>query len=266
MAARIEPIRSAADRRSRAPAGTAPASMPSKARTATTCSARSARCSPTSSRASSDPDAVADRLFVTCEHAGNVVPEEYAPSLRRPRAPAADASRLGSRGAAAGARDGRALRRAALLRRDDAAARRPEPLGRHARSAFGGDAAPVARRERRRLLEAYYFPHRRRVDAALAEAVAGRPPPATGSSTSPRTASRRSCTARSAPPTSACSTTRGRPGEVAFATAWLDALRPRDACAQAAPQLSLPRRQRRRLPGDAAAVSARGATSASSSR
>ena len=42
-------------------------------------------------------------------------------------------------------------------------------------------------RERRELLDAYYYPHRRRVDAAMAEAVATA---ATASSTSPRTASR----------------------------------------------------------------------------
>ena len=81
-------------------------------------------------------------------------------ALRRSRAPAADASRLGPGRVAAGARDGQALRRAALLRRDDAPARRPEPLGRQPGAAFGGDASPAAG-ERREILDAYYHPHRR---------------------------------------------------------------------------------------------------------
>ena len=116
----------------------------------------------------------------------------------------------------------------------------------------------LGKAERRRLLETYYFPHRRRVDAALAEAVAE----ATAAGDRVVHVASHSFT----PELHGKVRTADigmlydprRPGEVAFATAWIEALRAAGRCPQAAPQLSLPRRQRRRLPGDAAPLSARG--------
>ena len=153
---------------------------------------------------------MADRLFVTCEHAGNVVPRSTRTSssatstcCRRDRG-----CRPGR--AAARARDGRPLRGAALLRRDDPAARRPQPLGR---------ARPTCIRRRRGT-------SRRRSGARSSRRTTSRtgavstprsPPPsprprrrATGSSTASHSLPP-SCTARSAAPTSACSTIRAGP-------------------------------------------------------
>ena len=86
----------------------------------------------------------------------------------------------------------------------------------------------LGKAERRRLLEAYYFPHRRRVDAALAEAVAV----ATAAGDRVVHVASHSFT----PELHGKVRTADigmlydprRPGEVAFASAWIEALRAKD--------------------------------------
>ena len=154
---------------------------------------------------------MADRLFVTCEHAGNVVPTEYAP-LFVGHEHLLTTHRGWDPGALTLARE--------MAERFDAPLYYDETtrlLADLNRSVGTPDLHSEATRhlpkaERRRLLEAYYFPHRRRVDVALDDAVdRGDRRRRPRSSTSPRTASRPNCTATSAPPTSACCTTRAGP-------------------------------------------------------
>ena len=113
---------------------------------------------------------MADRLFVTCEHAGNVVPQEYAP-LFVGHEHLLPTHRGWDPGALLLARE-MAERFGAPLYYDETT----RLLADLNRSVGTPDLHSEATRhlgkaERRRLLETYYFPHRRRVDAALAEAV-----------------------------------------------------------------------------------------------
>src|SRR4051812_42330030 len=114
---------------------------------------------------------MSDRLFVTCEHAGNVVPKEYAP-LFVDWQHLLPTHRGWDPGALLLARE-MAERFAAPLHYDETT----RLLADLNRSVGAPDLHSEATRhlskpERRRLLDAYYFPHRRRVDVALERAVA----------------------------------------------------------------------------------------------
>ena len=113
---------------------------------------------------------MADRLFVTCEHAGNVVPPEYA-HLFVGHEHLLPTHRGWDPGALLLAREMSERFGAPLLY--DETTRLIADLN---RSVGTPDLHSEATRhlpkaERRRLLEACYFPHRRRVDRALEEAV-----------------------------------------------------------------------------------------------
>ena len=171
---------------------------------------------------------MADRLFVTCEHAGNVVPEEYA-HLFVGHEHLLPTHRGWDPGALLLARE--------MAERFDAPLYYDETtrlLADLNRSVGTPDLHSEATRhlskaERRRLLDAYYFPHRRRVNAALAEAVAR----ATAAGDRVVHIASHSFT----PELHGKVRTADigmlydprRPGEVAFATAWLDTLRRSDA-------------------------------------
>lgn len=170
---------------------------------------------------------MSDRLFVTCEHAGNVVPPEYA-HLFVGHEHLLPTHRGWDPGALLLARE-MAERFGAPLCYDETT----RLLADLNRSVGTPDLHSEATRhlpkaERRRLLEAYYFPHRRRVDKALAEVVAE----ATAAGDRVVHIASHSFT----PELHGKVRTADigmlydprRPGEVAFATDWLDALRRRD--------------------------------------
>ena len=115
-----------------------------------------------------------DRLFLTCEHAGNVVPERYA-QLFVGHEHLLPTHRGWDPGALLLAREMAERFRAPLY--FDETTRLLADLNRSVGNPELHSEATrhLALRERRELLEAYYHPHRRRVDAALAEAVR-RPP------------------------------------------------------------------------------------------
>lgn len=170
---------------------------------------------------------MADRLFITCEHAGKLVPKEYAHLF------------VGHEHLLA---THRGWDPGALLLAREIAARFDAPLHYDEttrlladlnRSVGTSDLHSEATRhlgkaERRRLLEAHYFPHRRRVDAGLAEAVAA----ATAAGDRVVHVASHSFTpelhghVRSADV--GLLYDPRRPGEVAFATAWIEALRAKD--------------------------------------
>ena len=172
-----------------------------------------------------------DRLVITCEHAGNVVPERYRP-LFVGHEHLLPTHRGWDPGALLLARE-MAERFAAPLFYDETT-RLLADLNRSVGSPELHSEATrhLPLRERRELLDAYYHPHRQRVDAAMAEAVASgdRVVHVASHSFTPelnghvRTAD------------IGMLYDPGRPGEVAFATAWIDALRARrsDRCACAA--------------------------------
>jgi predicted N-formylglutamate amidohydrolase len=160
-----------------------------------------------------------DRLIVTCEHAGNVVPERYRP-LFVGHEHLLPTHRGWDPGALVLARE-MAERFGAPLYYDETTrllADLNRSIGNPELHSEATRALPL--RERRELLEAYYHPHRRRVDSGVAEAVASGervvhiashsfPPELDGHV---RTAD------------VGMLYDPGRPGEVAFATAWIDAL------------------------------------------
>jgi len=169
-----------------------------------------------------------DRLFVTCEHAGNVVPKEYA-LLFVGHEHLLPTHRGWDPGALLLARE-LAKRFAAPLYYDETT----RLLADLNRSVGTPDLHSEATRhlskpERRRLLEAYYFPHRRRVDAALDEAVAA----ATAAGDRIVHVASHSFT----PELHGKVRTADigmlydprRPGEVAFASAWIAALRSKNS-------------------------------------
>lgn len=171
---------------------------------------------------------MADRLFVTCEHAGNVVPKEYAPLF-------VDWKHLlpTHRGWDPGA----LLLAREMAKRFDAPLYYDETtrlLADLNRSVGAPDLHSEATRhlskpERRKLLDAYYFPHRRRVDVAIDAAVAvaaaagDRVVHVASHSFTPELHGK----VRTAD--IGMLYDPRRPGEVAFATAWIDALRGKDA-------------------------------------
>ena len=170
---------------------------------------------------------MADRLFVTCEHAGNVVPKEYA-HLFVGHEHLLPTHRGWDPGALLLARE-MAERLGAPLYFD----KTTRLLADLNRSVGTPDLHSEATRhlgkaERRRLLEAYYFPHRRRVEVGLAEAVAE----ATAAGDRVVHVASHSFT----PELHGKVRTADigmlydprRPGEVAFASAWIEALRARD--------------------------------------
>ena len=201
--------------------------------------------------------AVADRLFVTCEHAGNVVPQEYAhlfvghehllPTHRGWDPGALLLAREMAERFGAPLYYDETTRLLADLNRSVGTPDLHSEATRHL--AQGGAAAPA-----RDLLLPAPAPSRRgaRRGRGRATAAGDRVVHVASHSFTP------SCTARSAPPTSACSTTRAGRARWRSRPPGSRRCAPRDACPPAAPQLSLPRRQRRRLPGDAAPLSARG--------
>ena len=170
---------------------------------------------------------MADRLFVTCEHAGNVVPKEYA-NLFVGHEHLLPTHRGWDPGALKLARE-MAGRFAAPLYYDETT-RLLADLNRSVGTPDLHSEATrhLAKAERRRLLEAYYFPHRRRVDAALAEAVAE------ASAAGDRVVHVASHSFTPELHGKVRTADIGmlydprRPGEVAFATAWIDALRAKD--------------------------------------
>jgi len=113
-----------------------------------------------------------NRLFVTCEHAGNVVPEEYR-ALFKGHEHLLPTHRGWDPGALTLARE-IAERFSAPLFYEETT-RLLVDLNRSVgtpdlHSEATHDLPP---KQRRRILEVYYHPHRRRVDAAVAEALAG---------------------------------------------------------------------------------------------
>ncbi len=170
---------------------------------------------------------MADRLFLTCEHAGNVVPKEYA-HLFVGHEHLLPTHRGWDPGALKLARE-MAKRFDAPLYYDETTRLLADLNRSVGTSDLHSEATRhLSRAERRRLLEGYYFPHRRRVDAALAEAVA-----------EARAAGDRVVHVAShsfTPELHGHVRTADigmlydprRPGEVAFATAWIDALRAKD--------------------------------------
>jgi predicted N-formylglutamate amidohydrolase len=164
-----------------------------------------------------------DRLVVTCEHAGNVVPERYR-ALFVGHEHLLPTHRGWDPGALVLAREMAERFHAPLVY--DETTRLLADLN---RSVGNPELHSEATRdlplhERRELLERYYHPHRHRVDAAMAEAVASgdRVVHIASHSFTPelnghvRTAD------------IGMLYDPGRPGEVAFATAWIDALRRAD--------------------------------------
>ena len=170
---------------------------------------------------------MADRLFLTCEHAGNVVPEEYAP-LFVGHEHLLPTHRGWDPGALKLARE-MAARFAAPLYCDETT-RLLADLNR----SFGTPdlhseaTRHLGKAQRRRLLESHYFPHRRRVDAALAEAVA------TATAAGDRVVHIASHSFTPELKGHVRTADVGmlydprRPGEVGFVTAWIEALRAMD--------------------------------------
>jgi predicted N-formylglutamate amidohydrolase len=170
---------------------------------------------------------MADRLFVTCEHAGNVVPKEYAhlfvdwkhllPTHRGWDPGALILAREMAERFDAPLYYDRTTRLLADLNRSVGTPDLHSEATRH-----------LSKPERKKLLEAYYFPHRRRVDVALDAAVAE----ATRAGDRVVHVASHSFT----PELHGKVRTADigmlydprRPGEVAFATAWIDALRDKD--------------------------------------
>jgi predicted N-formylglutamate amidohydrolase len=170
---------------------------------------------------------MADRLFVTCEHAGNVVPKEYA-HLFVGWEHLLPTHRGWDPGALLLAQE-MADRFGAPLYYDETT----RLLADLNRSVGTPDLHSEATRhlpkaERRKILDAYYFPHRRRIDAALEAAIAD----ATRAGDRVVHVASHSFT----PELHGKVRTADigmlydprRRGEVAFATAWIDALREKD--------------------------------------
>ena len=165
----------------------------------------------------------ADRLVLTCEHAGNVVPERYRPLFAR-HEHLLPTHRGWDPGALLLAREMAERFHAPLY--FDETTRLLADLNRSVGNPELHSEATrhLTLRERRELLDEYYHPHRKRVDAAMAEAVA----------TSERVVHIASHSftpelnghVRSAD--IGMLYDPGRPGEIAFATAWIDALRRAD--------------------------------------
>jgi predicted N-formylglutamate amidohydrolase len=164
-----------------------------------------------------------DRLVITCEHAGNVVPERYRP-LFAGHAHLLPTHRGWDPGALLLAREMAERFHAPLY--FDETTRLLADLNRSLGNPELHSEATrhLSLRERRELLDAHYHPHRGRVDAAMAAAVASgdRVVHIASHSFTPelnghvRTAD------------IGMLYDPGRPGEVAFASAWLDALRRAD--------------------------------------
>jgi predicted N-formylglutamate amidohydrolase len=161
-----------------------------------------------------------DRLFVTCEHAGNAVPPEYR-HLFGGHEHLLATHRGWDPGALTLARE-MAARFGAPLYFEETT-RLLVDLNRSVGTPdlHSEPTRHLPRPERRRILDVYYHPHRRRVDAAVAEAMppGGRLVHIASHSFTPelhghvRTAD------------IGLLYDPRRPGEVAFATAWLEALK-----------------------------------------
>ena len=164
-----------------------------------------------------------DRLVLTCEHAGNVVPDRYAP-LFIGHEPLLPTHRGWDPGALLLARD-MAARFAVPLYFEETT-RLLVDLNRSVGNPELHSEATrhLTLRERREILEVYYHPHRQKVEAAIAEAVKSgdRVIHVASHSFTPelhghvRTAD------------IGMLYDPGRPGEVAFATAWIEALKKAD--------------------------------------
>jgi predicted N-formylglutamate amidohydrolase len=171
---------------------------------------------------------MSDRLFLTCEHAGNVVPKDYA-SLFVGHEHLLPTHRGWDPGALKLAREMAARFDAPLYY--DETTRLLADLNRSVGvpDLHSEATRHLSRPERRRLLEAYYFPHRRRVDAALEEAVEA------ASAAGDRVVHVASHSFTPELHGKVRTADIGmlydprRPGEVAFASAWIDALRSSDA-------------------------------------
>jgi len=161
-----------------------------------------------------------DRLVITCEHAGNVVPERYRPLFAGMVQHLLPTHRGWDPGALSLARE-MAERFHAPLHYDETT-RLLADLNRSvgSRELHSEATRHLTLRERRELLDAYYHPHRKRVDAAMADAVAtgDRVVHIASHSFTPELNGQ----VRTADVGMLYDP--GRPGEAAFATAWLDAL------------------------------------------
>ena len=164
-----------------------------------------------------------DRLVITCEHAGNVVPERYRP-LFAGHEDLLPTHRGWDLGALLLARE-MAERFEAPLYFDETT-RLLADLNRSVGNPELHSEATrhLSLRQRRELLDAYYHPHRKRVDAAMADAVAtgDRVVHIASHSFTPELNGQ----VRTADVGMLYDP--GRPGEVAFATAWIGALRRAD--------------------------------------
>jgi len=162
-----------------------------------------------------------DRLVLTCEHAGNIVPERYRQLFVGKVQHLLPTHRGWDPGALVLAREMAERFHAPLYFEETT--RLLVDLNRSVGNPELHSEATrhLSLRERREILDAHYHPHRRRVDAAIAEAVAtgDRVVHIASHSFTPelnghvRTAD------------VGVLYDPGRPGEVAFATAWIDALR-----------------------------------------
>ena len=161
-----------------------------------------------------------DRLVITCEHAGNVVPERYRPLFAGMVQHLLPTHRGWDPGALSLARE-MAERFHAPLHYDETT-RLLADLNRSVGNPELHSEATrhLTLRERRELLDAHYHPHRKRLDAAMAEAIAtgDRVVHIASHSFTPELNGhvRTADVGMLYDP--------GRPGETAFATAWLDAL------------------------------------------
>ncbi len=170
---------------------------------------------------------MADRLFVTCEHAGNVVPKRYR-SLFVGHEHLLPTHRGWDPGALRLAREMSARFGAPLYFEETT--RLLVDLNRSVRTPDLHSEATrhLSLAERREILDAWYHPHRRRVDAAMAESVAeatrrgDRVVHIASHSFTPKLHGH----VRTAD--IGLLYDPGRPGEVAFSSNWLEALKATD--------------------------------------
>jgi predicted N-formylglutamate amidohydrolase len=166
-----------------------------------------------------------DRLILTCEHAGNVVPDRYRKLFVGMVQALLPTHRGWDPGALVIAREMAAHLRAPLYFEETT--RLLVDLNRSVGNPELHSEATrhLSLRERREILDVYYHPHRRRVDAAIDEAVRTTPDRivhiASHSFTPELNGHVRTADV-------GLLYDPGRPGEVAFASAWLAALKSAD--------------------------------------
>jgi predicted N-formylglutamate amidohydrolase len=165
-----------------------------------------------------------ERLILTCEHAGNVVPERYRPLFGGRVQHLLPTHRGWDPGALLLAHE-MAERFAAPLYFEETTRLLVDLNRSVGNPELHSEASRhLTLRERREILDVYYHPHRQRVDAAIAEAVrAGHRVVHVASHSFTPELNGQVRTADIG-----MLYDPGRPGEVAFATAWLEALKKAD--------------------------------------